>query len=61
MDRETISKLRLDRRLIRRRGWISPDDLEREIEALPDVANKIAHGDGETDRSKGERGAPPEA
>ncbi len=42
MDRETISKLRLDRRLIQRRDWISPDDLERELEALPDVSHKIA-------------------
>jgi hypothetical protein len=42
MDRETISKLRLDRRLIQRRGWISPEDLDREIEALPDVSNKAA-------------------
>ena len=42
MDRETISKLRLDRRLTLRRGWISPDDLERELEALPDVSDKIA-------------------
>ncbi len=42
IDRETISKLRLDRRLIQRRDWISPDDLERELEALPDVSHKIA-------------------
>ncbi len=42
MDRETISKLRLDKRLISRRGWISPDDLDRELEALPDVSSKIA-------------------
>jgi hypothetical protein len=42
MDREMISKLRLDRRLLRRRGWISPDDLERELEALPDASNKIS-------------------
>jgi hypothetical protein len=41
MDRDTLSKLRLDRRLIQRRGWISSDDLEREIEALPDVSGKI--------------------
>ena len=42
MDRETISKLRLDKRLIQRRGWISPDDLERELEALPDTSEKVA-------------------
>ena len=42
MDRETISKLRLDRRLIQRRGWVSPEELEQALEALPDVSNKIA-------------------
>jgi hypothetical protein len=42
MDRETMDKLRLDRRLIRRRGWIAEDELEREIESLPDVASKAA-------------------
>jgi hypothetical protein len=47
MDRETISKLRLDRRLTGRRGWISPDDLERELEALPDVSEKVAQEGGD--------------
>ena len=31
MNRETISKLRLDKRLALRRGWISAEDLEREL------------------------------
>ena len=42
MDRDTMSKLRLDRRLIRRRGWISREDLDRELESLPDVSDKIS-------------------
>jgi hypothetical protein len=42
MNRETIAKLRIDRRLILRRGWISPEDLERELESLPDVSGKSA-------------------
>ena len=33
--------LKLDRRLLRRRGWIDPAELERELEALPDVSDKI--------------------
>lgn len=37
-----LRKLRLDRRLTDRRGWISVKDLERELEALPDVSAKIA-------------------
>jgi len=57
MNRETIAKLRVDRRLIQRRGWISPEDLEREIESLPDVSEKAAprepaDGAGESDRGQ---------
>ena len=33
-------KLRLDRRLAGRRGWTSPEEVEREVHALPDVAAK---------------------
>jgi len=42
MNREIMKKLRLDRRLINRRSWISASDLEQEVEALPDVSHKIA-------------------
>ena len=42
MDRKSMRRLRLDRRLIRRRGWVSEEDLERELTALPDVSHKIA-------------------
>jgi hypothetical protein len=47
MDRESMQRLRLDRRLIRRRGWLSEEDLERELAALPDVSHKIAPVGGE--------------
>ena len=47
MDRESMRRLRLDRRLIRRRGWLSEEDLERELTALPDVSHKIAPVGGE--------------
>ena len=33
-------KLRLDRRLIRRRGWIGESELARELSGLPDIAHK---------------------
>ena len=42
MNRDTLQQLRLDRRLIKRRGWISGAELEKAIEALPDVSAKIA-------------------
>jgi hypothetical protein len=41
MNNASISKLRVDRRLHRRRGWIAEDELQRELDALPDVADKI--------------------
>ena len=41
MDRDSMPKLRLDRRLIQRRGWISPQELEAELESLPDVSHKL--------------------
>ncbi len=56
MDRENLERLRLDVRLIGRRGWILQKDLERDLAELPDVADKIAvldsvepSGDGGTD------------
>lgn len=40
MTRESMEKLRLDRRLIQRRGWIGPRELGAALEALPDVRSK---------------------
>lgn len=40
MNRTAMQQLRLDRRLIRRPGWISSAELESEVEALPDAAHK---------------------
>jgi hypothetical protein len=37
-----LRKLRLDRRMLDRRSWIAPKELERELAALPDVSAKIA-------------------
>jgi hypothetical protein len=47
MNQDTLDKLRLDRRLALRRGWISQEDLDRALEALPDVADKIAPAEAE--------------
>ena len=38
---DSARNLRLDRRLARRRGWINPQELERELSELPDVSDKI--------------------
>jgi hypothetical protein len=40
VNRDALQKMRLDRRLTGRRGWIGRAELEREVEALPDVGAK---------------------
>ena len=42
MDRNDVTKLKFDSRLIGRRGWLSPGELEAELDALPDASAKIA-------------------
>ena len=42
MDHKAMQQFHLDRRLIRRRGWIGREELARALEALPDVSDKIA-------------------
>lgn len=37
---EHATKFRLDRRLAARRGWIAQDQLDKELNALPDAAEK---------------------
>jgi hypothetical protein len=45
MDRDSMERLRFDRRLLRRREWVEEAELEAHVEALPDVAEKIASDD----------------
>jgi hypothetical protein len=59
MDRESMRRLRLDRRLIRRPGWVSEEELERELAALPDASHKIAPVGGEPAAPLGQTEAPP--
>lgn len=37
---ESVRHLRLDRRLLRRRDWLSSKELEEELGSLPDVSEK---------------------
>jgi len=46
MDRDSMIRLRMDRRLIRRRNWLSRGELERQLSDLPDVAHKATTGAG---------------
>ncbi len=41
MDRESVERLRFDRRLQRRRDWIGTGEFESHLEGLPDVASKM--------------------
>lgn len=42
MDRESMKQLELDVRMLRRRSWISAEELEKRLAELPDVADKAA-------------------
>ena len=54
MNRDAMQKMRLDRRLIRRRGWVSEAELARELAALPDAASKaITLGEATDERESG--------
>jgi hypothetical protein len=67
MNRQSLEKLRLDRRLIQRRGWMSTAERERSIEQLPDIAHKAttlgaeADARGEEDGARKDEGATPGA
>lgn len=47
MAHESLRRIRLDRRLLQRRGWIGSEELDRELSALPDVSEKARRGDEE--------------
>ena len=51
MDRKSTKNLRLDRRLADRINWISPAELEKELNALPDVSDKVADPSEEPESS----------
>ena len=37
---DATTKFRLDRRLAQRRGWITPEQLDKDLSGLPDVSEK---------------------
>jgi hypothetical protein len=43
----------LDRRLHRRRDWITPEELAQSLADLPDVSDKIDRSEGEQDEAEG--------
>jgi hypothetical protein len=61
VNRDALQRMRLDRRLIGRRGWIGKAELEREIEALPDVgSNATTLGQATDERERAGAATPGE-
>ena len=58
MDRESKERLRLDQRLVRRRGHIAKDELDRALASLPDVSHKAVPLLPEDRGPRGEGGGP---
>ncbi len=58
MNRASLEKLRLDRRLMGRRGWMTAAERARALADLPDVSNKATTLGAESGEE--ERGAPEE-
>jgi len=57
MNRNSLARMRLDRRLMTRRGWIGAAELEHALAELPDVASK-ATTLGEIEEASGGRAKP---
>ncbi|MCA9509439.1 MAG: hypothetical protein R3E88_04610 [Myxococcota bacterium] len=41
MDNDSISNLKFDSRMARRRGWVSDEERDAYLAALPDTAEKL--------------------
>jgi hypothetical protein len=52
MDYDHTRKLKFDRRLLRRRGWVDPEELEKELADLPDVSRKAQRPDRDEEPSQ---------
>ncbi len=58
MNRQSMQKLRLDRRLIDRSGWISGQELDSELDSLPDASHKAVTIGQAEDEAKGPASEP---
>ena len=58
MDQRSMEKLKFDRRLERRRGWVDDKELAGELESLPDSADKAAPSEESTPGVTLEEGVP---
>jgi hypothetical protein len=53
MAHDSNRNLKFDRRLLRRRGWVDPKELEKELADLPDVSHKAVSQDSGEESSNG--------
>ena len=60
MDRESVERLRFDRRLRRRRGWVEQSDYEAHLESLADTSDKMIRGIDESEKADEMAAAVPE-
>jgi hypothetical protein len=61
MDKESVDRLRFDRRLQRRSGWIEAADQDAYLESLPDVSEKMTTcADEEKAASEADAAPPPD-
>jgi len=58
MVHDSMSNLKIDQRLLGRRGWIRAEELEKELQDLPDVSDK---GELVGDAEQGEASPAPDA
>ena len=56
MIHKSMRNLELDKRLVRRSGWLPEEDLQRKLEELPDVSDKATTTAEEEEAAEG--GAP---
>jgi hypothetical protein len=58
MDKESVERLRYDRRLQRRTGWLDSTDSESYLASLPDVSEKMTTGADEENVAEAAPSAP---
>ncbi len=67
MQNRSKDLMRMDRRLLERPGWITPEEVEKELASLPDVEDKIDQredeptGEGDAAPAAGSEAQPPAA
>ena len=58
MDRDSVERLRFDRRLQRRREWLAEGEYEAFVESLPDASDKMMRIGDESESTTDQAGGP---